>query len=138
MLRHITHDYPWWNQTNGADHIVPFLHDEGACYAPKEFAAATLLVHWGRRDVNPESCTAFQVHSFGDRERDENFKGCEVKRADMLAGSPPGRGACYRRGVDIVIPPWTPRGATRRGAFILVSVWSIRLMTPCFFLQFQV
>ena len=110
MLRHITHDYPWWNRTNGADHIVPFLHDEGACYAPKEFAAATLLTHWGRGDVDPESCTAFQVHSFGDRERDENFKGCAVKRVDMLAGSPPGRGVCYRRGVDIVIPPWrTPK-----------------------------
>lgn len=129
MLRHITHDYPWWNRSNGADHIVPFLHDEGACYAPKEFAAATLLTHWGRGDVDPESCTAFQVHSFGDRERDENFKGCAVKRADMLAGSPPGRGACYRRGVDIVIPPWRTPKQVRINFFI--SVWAIKL-TICF------
>jgi len=34
---------------SGADHLLPFLHDEGACYAPTEVANATLLVHWVRQ-----------------------------------------------------------------------------------------
>jgi len=109
-LDHLRRDYPWWNRTNGADHIVPFLHDEGACYAPREFGDATLLVHWGRRDADAESCTGYTAHDWGDRTRDETHASCVVKRAAMLAGHPRGKGVCYRRGKDVVIPPWrTPR-----------------------------
>ena len=35
ILRAIRNVYPFWNRSGGADHIWPFMHDEGACYAPK-------------------------------------------------------------------------------------------------------
>jgi hypothetical protein len=44
--------YPYWNATNGANHIWLFSHDEGACWAPSEiYSASIILSQWGRLPV---------------------------------------------------------------------------------------
>lgn len=53
LLRHIRTAHPYWNTSGGADHLWPFTHDEGACYAPRALGRAILLVHWGRTHARP-------------------------------------------------------------------------------------
>ena len=55
---HIRTTYPFWNRTNGADHIWTFPHDEGACLAPKEIAPSILISHWGRLMLHPNNHTS--------------------------------------------------------------------------------
>jgi hypothetical protein len=43
LMRHVMNDFPFWNRSGGADHLIPFLHDEGACYAPKEVGLYKLI-----------------------------------------------------------------------------------------------
>ena len=58
--RWVQQHFPYWNRTNGADHIWLFTHDEGACWAPTEVAnTSILLTHWGRMDLEHQSNTAY-------------------------------------------------------------------------------
>lgn len=114
LMRHVMEDFPFWNRSGGADHLVPFLHDEGACYAPKEVANATLLVHWGRHDLNPEPSTAFSYHAWATKKEDKD-ESCPVRHAALLAGH---EGRCYRPGRDIVLPPWRDPSAFDRSPLL--------------------
>ena len=53
LLHYLSRAFPYWNASGGADHLWPFTHDEGACYAPASLRRATLLVHWGRMHTQP-------------------------------------------------------------------------------------
>ena len=49
-VRHIQHTYPFWNRTNGADHLMPFTGDDGSTWLRgrlPELANVTFLTHWG-------------------------------------------------------------------------------------------
>ncbi|MEW5305094.1 MAG: hypothetical protein WDW36_007657 [Sanguina aurantia] len=45
--------HPYWDRRNGRDHIWFAVHDEGACWWPKEaYDNSIVLTHWGRLDVH--------------------------------------------------------------------------------------
>eukprot|EP00798_Chlamydomonas_sp_ICE-L_P006523 gene6523-3163_t len=51
VKRYIQKTYPFWNRRQGKDHIWLSLHDEGACWFPKEvYDTSITLTHWGRLD----------------------------------------------------------------------------------------
>lgn len=39
-------------------------HDEGSCFVPAVLRNATLLVHWGRKDINHTSGTAYDADNY--------------------------------------------------------------------------
>ncbi len=61
----LSRKYPWFNRTNGQNHIWLMPHDEGACSAPFQIWPGIILSHWGRMDFPHMSNT--QVC---ERERD--------------------------------------------------------------------
>ena len=92
---HVRRSYPFWNASNGADHIIPMFHDEGACYAPAVAANATFLVHWGRTTRKPEDTTSYGSHRWG---RDIHREW----RPKLLAGVD----RCFRPERDVVLPAY--------------------------------
>ncbi len=40
-------NHPYWNRSQGADHIWLFSHDEGACWAPTDVRGAALAPFFG-------------------------------------------------------------------------------------------
>ena len=64
-LEWIQRRFPYWARRGGADHLVAFPHDEGACIAPVEMANATLLTSWGRSQLHPPNAsTSMPEHSW--------------------------------------------------------------------------
>ena len=55
--------YPYWDRRGGADHLIAFPHDEGACVAPIELQNATLLTSWGRLQERPQNATTTTLFS---------------------------------------------------------------------------
>ncbi|BDA44351.1 probable glucuronosyltransferase [Coccomyxa sp. Obi] len=51
--------FPYWRRRAGRDHIWLITHDEGSCWAPKEIRSSIILSHWGRKDVNHTSNSAY-------------------------------------------------------------------------------
>ena len=121
----VRREMPFWNRTGGADHLVPFFSDEGACYAPQEARNATLLVHWGNAWRSPVSTTRYDEHRwdvrwtpnlgferwFGRRylppapvvgSLDADSWSFDLKR-DALGDYP-----CYDPGKDLVLPAMVP------------------------------
>jgi uncharacterized membrane protein YgcG len=72
----------------------------------EEVANATLIVHWGRQDKDPEQTTAYPSHAWATKT--SKPEGCPVRYAALLAGH---ARRCYRPGQDIVVPPWRVPGA---------------------------
>ena len=92
-LKWIRSTYPYWDRHGGADHLVAFPHDEGACVAPIELANATLLTSWGRLQKNPPNATTTMIeHSW--------FVPSFVK--NMYASL-----QCYDPSKDILMPVFT-------------------------------
>ncbi|KAG2424862.1 hypothetical protein HYH02_015125 [Chlamydomonas schloesseri] len=57
--------FPYWDRRGGRDHIWLMTHDEGACYAPTEiYKSSIFLTHWGRRDADHKSNTAFTPDNY--------------------------------------------------------------------------
>ena len=70
LLRFLRTAHPYWNRSGGSDHLWPFTHDEGACYAPQALRQATLLVHWGRTHRRPNGSSEYhlwRVRPWGQR-----------------------------------------------------------------------
>jgi hypothetical protein len=60
LLDWVKSAHPYWNRTGGADHVWLFAHDEGACWAPAEvYANSVILTHWGRLDRDHASVTSY-------------------------------------------------------------------------------
>ena len=91
LLRHLRTAYPYWNRSGGADHLWPFTHDEGACYAPAALRNAILLVHWGRTHLHPNGSSTYKPHMW----RDE-------PEAPRMYGSV----RCFDACKDLVLPAW--------------------------------
>ncbi|KAL2630097.1 hypothetical protein R1flu_014783 [Riccia fluitans] len=80
--------YPYWNQSQGRDHIWLFPWDEGACSAPKEIWNSMMLVHWG----NTNSKYNYSTTAYWDDNWDRIPR---VWRGDH---------PCYDPEKDLVIP----------------------------------
>lgn len=93
LLEHIRTSYSYWNRSNGADHLWPFLHDEGACYAPAALRRATMLVHWGRMQWRPNGSSEYHLW-----------------RVKPFATQMYGWERCYDRCKDLVLPAWRQVG----------------------------
>ena len=109
-LQYIRTYYPFWDASNGADHLWLMLHDEGPCFAPRELRTNILLTHYGYWTATPKPWGTYY---------DDNFMQDPRFYARHL-GDPKHPTPCFARGRDLVIPPWkTPSFWT--GAFKLVQ-----------------
>ncbi|GAX80495.1 hypothetical protein CEUSTIGMA_g7933.t1 [Chlamydomonas eustigma] len=65
LKRYIEATYPYWNRSQGKDHIWLALHDEGACWFPTEiYENSVILTHWGRTDLDHQSNTAYSRDNY--------------------------------------------------------------------------
>ncbi|KAL6553819.1 hypothetical protein OROMI_019492 [Orobanche minor] len=87
---HIMLQYPYWNRTEGKDHIWFFSWDEGACYAPKEIWNSMMLVHWDNTNSKHNgSTTAYWA---------DNWNTISFERR--------GNHTCFDPQKDLVLPAW--------------------------------
>ena len=54
---HVRAVLPYWNASNGTDHIWTFGYDEGACFAPAPLWPSLLISHWGNTMTKHNHCT---------------------------------------------------------------------------------
>eukprot|EP00798_Chlamydomonas_sp_ICE-L_P023547 gene23547-9071_t len=88
--------FPFWKRRGGADHIWPFTHDEGACWAPNDVVPSIWLTHWGRMDLDHTSNSAFLPDNYTmDTKSPRQPNGWRHK----IAGH-----ACYNPVKDLVVP----------------------------------
>eukprot|EP00899_Mesostigma_viride_P023972 jgi/Mesvir1/475/Mv11350-RA.1 len=55
ILQHIRSHYPYWDSSNGTDHIWMWTWDEGSAGAPAVIRNSVLLTSWGARYVEPRT-----------------------------------------------------------------------------------
>ena len=92
-LAHIRTAHPYWDRKGGADHLIAFPHDEGACIAPIEMANATFLSSWGRTALHPNnSTTTMPEHGW-------HVAGAVHKMYASIR--------CFDPAKDVVLPPYT-------------------------------
>ena len=92
-LAHIRTAHPYWDRKGGADHLIAFPHDEGACIAPIEMANATFLSSWGRTALHPRnSTTTMPEHRW-------HVAGAVHKMYASIR--------CFDPAKDVVLPPYT-------------------------------
>ncbi|KAG1664527.1 hypothetical protein FOA52_012994 [Chlamydomonas sp. UWO 241] len=92
----IAEHHPYWNRTQGRDHIWLTTHDEGACWAPNEIINSIFLTHWGRLELNHTSNTAFASDNYN---LDEKSKRLPDGWTHLIKGH-----ACYDPDKDLVVP----------------------------------
>ena len=105
-LRYVRKYHPWWDKSNGADHIWMMLHDEGPCFAPRELRTNILLTHYGYWSPKPRPWGTYY---------DDNFMQDPRFYARHL-GDPKKPTPCFKRGQDLCISPWKVPGFWQ-GAF---------------------
>jgi hypothetical protein len=100
-LDYVKTAYPYWNISQGANHIWMFTHDEGACWAPAElYEKGIMLTSWGRNTPdNHPSHTNYGQDNYSHDVRDD-----PALPQGSLALI--GRHPCYTPGKDIVVPNW--------------------------------
>eukprot|EP00775_Hariotina_reticulata_P012387 gene12387-12521_t len=108
LKRHIQQTYPYWNRTQGRDHIWLATHDEGACWFPTEvYNHSIILTHWGRMDADHTSNTAYELDNYSTVKFDNYSQHLGMGSPDskpiswteLTAGH-----ACYTPGKDLVMP----------------------------------
>ena len=92
-LNWVRTNHPFWNSSNGADHMWVFPHDEGSCVAPIELQNSILISSWGRYTERPHNSTTTN----GDQAW--HFP---LSLPRMYASR-----HCFERGKDIVMPVFT-------------------------------
>ena len=95
-LHYIREAFPFWNASAGRDHVWMMLHDEGPCFCPLAIRQSILLTHYGYYSETPKPWGTFY---------DDNFfadKGFYRK----FLGDPDRPTRCFKRGRDLVLPPW--------------------------------
>ncbi|OAE34870.1 hypothetical protein AXG93_1587s1010 [Marchantia polymorpha subsp. ruderalis] len=103
-FEYIRDTYPYWNQTEGRDHMWLFPWDEGACAAPKEIWNSMMLVHWGNTNSKHNySTTAYSADSWND-----------------IPSEWRGNHPCYDPAKDLVLPAWKVPDPT----FFSIKPWA--------------
>jgi hypothetical protein len=98
-LNWVRSSYPYWNASNGADHIWLFTHDEGACWAPAEvYNNSIILTHWGR--TTPDNYPAHTGYGQDNYTTDVTDDPKVPQGSVAVIGHHP----CYTAGKDAVIP----------------------------------
>ena len=95
-LQYIRSEYPWWNMSRGTNHVWLMLHDEGPCFCPLEIRSSILLTHYGYYASSPQAWGTYDDDNF------LRFKGFY----ENYIGTRSHRPRCFKRGKDLVIPPW--------------------------------
>lgn len=101
-LNFISRLYPFWNRSGGADHLWPFFHDEGGCYAPAALRRALLLTHWGRAQPRPNGSSEY--HLWRVRPHARRMYGWR---------------RCYDPCKDLVLPSWRAPESFARSPHLL-------------------
>jgi hypothetical protein len=89
---------PYWDRKHGKDHILLISHDEGSCHVPAVLRNATILTHWGRKDLNHTSGTAYDSDVYSQEIYHPQYQpeGHLYKLGNY---------SCYDPKKDLVIPP---------------------------------
>jgi len=96
---HVSRAMPFWNRTNGRDHIFTFAFDEGACFAPRAIRNAILLTRWGQTNSHwpvGRSFTSYIADQW-------DYEALVNKRTGLIGTVP-----CFDPKKDLVIPTWKP------------------------------
>ncbi|KAL4447245.1 hypothetical protein ABPG77_007278 [Micractinium sp. CCAP 211/92] len=90
--------FPYWDRREGRDHIWLFTHDEGSCWAPAVIKNSIILSHWGRKDPNHISGTAYGFDNYSIEYHHPQFDpdGFQKKLDSRLP--------CYNPEKDLVTP----------------------------------
>jgi hypothetical protein len=116
-LQYVRRAFPFWNASNGRDHIWMMLHDEGPCFAPRELRTSILLTHYGYWAPQPRPWGTYYDDNFlADQKfyaRHIGVSGGHLVCPSVAPGDPRvgakaicGNSPCYTRRRDLVIPPW--------------------------------
>eukprot|EP00775_Hariotina_reticulata_P001698 gene1698-2044_t len=112
-LNWIRTTYPYWNASNGANHIWLFAHDEGACWAPTEiYNRSIILSQWGRLAPPAYKSKNGPVTESLTSRWEYNYN--KLEPLDDPLAPPGGYGAyitnhpCYTPGKDLVLPAFKP------------------------------
>ncbi|KAG7674943.1 hypothetical protein Ndes2526A_g07692 [Nannochloris sp. 'desiccata'] len=89
---------PYWDRSNGRDHILLVTHDEGSCHVPAVLRNATILTHWGRKDLNHTSGSAYDSDVYSKEVIHPVYQ--PEGHLHKLGSYP-----CYDPKKDLVIPP---------------------------------
>lgn len=107
-IDHVRMTYPFWNRTDGRDHLMPFTGDDGAAWLRGRLPIlehATFLTHWGM------TCNDERL-----RQRGQARQHCVQGQLGFRA---------HRAGQDVVLPPLhSPH------ALLPKAVWMRRLDAP--------
>ncbi|KAK9805381.1 hypothetical protein WJX73_008851 [Symbiochloris irregularis] len=88
---------PYWNRRGGKDHVWLVTHDEGSCWVPSEIRPSIILSHWGRKDLNHTSSSAYWEDIYSAEYHHEEWSpdGWQY----IITGH-----ACYDPSKDLVVP----------------------------------
>ncbi|KAK3288450.1 hypothetical protein CYMTET_4075 [Cymbomonas tetramitiformis] len=122
---------PYWQRHAGADHIMTFAYDEGACFAPKSLVNVIKLVRFANTNIEHKG----QFTSYpGDRWSHDKW--LIPGTAKVMTWTGPhgliGDKPCYESHRDIAIPTWK----ILRPSQIVAAARKFDQMTPAAKQQF--
>ena len=105
-MHHLSHAYPYWNRTGGADHIFFLTTDRSGCWKPFAVQASIIIGYLGFRAS--EGYFGFEERLMWPRQG--------PNRRNNAYSLTPGNEAlaldCYRPGQDVVVPVDASIGAS--------------------------
>ncbi|MEW5310146.1 MAG: hypothetical protein WDW38_001973 [Sanguina aurantia] len=104
--------HPYWDRRNGRDHIWFAVHDEGACWWPKEaYDNSIVLTHWGRLDVHHQSNSAYFYDNYTKPMYHKEWAPGDWR--DLIKDH-----VCFDPHKDLVIPMWKMPGHFRTSPLV--------------------
>ena len=95
VVRHLQFAYPWWNRSNGADHVFFTTQDRGGCWTPNSMAKSIVISYFGFTEAE-----AFFGHERRlPTAREGRLKSAAARRRFNLSLS-----RCFVPQKDVVVP----------------------------------
>ena len=95
VVRHLQFAYPWWNRSNGADHVFFTTQDRGGCWTPNSMANSIVISYFGFTEAE-----AFFGHERRlPTAREGRLKSAAARRRFNLSLS-----RCFVPQKDVVVP----------------------------------